>query len=42
MRFRALILRQERRLRVFEIEVLSGMFGAKRDVVAGEWRKLGE
>jgi hypothetical protein len=33
-------LREERRLRVFENRVLRGMFGAKRDEVTGEWRKL--
>jgi hypothetical protein len=26
--------------RVFESRVLSGIFGLKRDVVTGEWRKL--
>jgi len=35
----SLTLREERRLRVFE-NVLSGIFGAKRDEVTGEWRKL--
>jgi hypothetical protein len=33
-------LREERRLRVLEKRVLRGMFGPKRDEVAGEWRKL--
>jgi hypothetical protein len=33
-------LREERRLRVFENGVLRGIFGAKRDEVSGEWRKL--
>jgi len=33
-------LREERRLRVFENRVLRGVFGAKRDEVTGEWRKL--
>jgi len=33
-------LREERRLRVFENRVLWGIFGAKRDEVTGEWRKL--
>jgi len=33
------ILREERRLRVFENGVLR-MFGPKRDEVTGEWRKL--
>jgi hypothetical protein len=32
-------LREERRLRVFENRVLR-LFGAKRDEVTGEWRKL--
>jgi hypothetical protein len=35
-----LILREERRLRVFENRLLRGIFGAKRDEVTGEWRKL--
>jgi hypothetical protein len=33
-------LREEHRLRVFEIRVLRGIFGPKRDEVTGEWRKL--
>jgi hypothetical protein len=33
-------MREERKLRVFENKVLRGMFGAKRDEVTGEWRKL--
>ena len=33
-------LREGRRLRVFENRVLRGIFGAKRDEVIGEWRKL--
>jgi hypothetical protein len=33
-------LREERRLRVFEIRVLRRVFGPKRDEVTGEWRKL--
>jgi len=33
-------LREERRLRVFENGVLRGIFGARRDGVTGEWRKL--
>jgi len=33
-------LREERRLRVFENRVLRGIFGAMRDEVTGEWRKL--
>ena len=36
----SLILRQERRLNVFENRVLRGIFGAKRDGVTGEWNKL--
>jgi hypothetical protein len=34
------ILREERRLRVFESGVFRGVFGVKRDGVTGEWRKL--
>jgi hypothetical protein len=33
-------LREERRLRVFEIRVLRGIFDPKKDEVAGEWRQL--
>jgi hypothetical protein len=33
-------LRKERRLRVFEIRVLRGLFGSERDEVTGEWKKL--
>jgi hypothetical protein len=33
-------LREECRLRVFENRVLRGVFGAKRDEVTGEWRKI--
>jgi len=33
-------LREERRLRLFENRVLRGIFGATRDEVTGEWRKL--
>jgi hypothetical protein len=33
-------LREERRLKVFENRVLSGIFGARRDEVTGDWRKL--
>jgi hypothetical protein len=33
-------LREELRLRVFENSVLRGVFGAKKDEVTGEWRKL--
>ena len=36
----SLTLREEHRLRVFENRVLRGIFGAKRDEVTGEWRKL--
>jgi hypothetical protein len=35
----SLILREERKLRVFENRVLMGIFGPKRDEVIGEWRK---
>ncbi|KAJ4428748.1 hypothetical protein ANN_25741 [Periplaneta americana] len=35
-----LTLREEQRLRVFEHKVLRKIFGAKRDEVTGEWRKL--
>ena len=35
-----LIMWQERRLKVFENRVLRELFGAKRDEVTGEWRKL--
>jgi hypothetical protein len=33
-------LREEHRLRVFEIKVLRRIFGPKRDEVTGEWRRL--
>jgi len=36
----SLTLRVDRRLRVFENRVLKRIFGSKRDVVTGEWRKL--
>ena len=36
----SLVLREERRLRVFEKRVLRRVFGPKRDEVTGEWRKL--
>jgi hypothetical protein len=36
----SLTLKEEHRLRVFEKRVLRGIFGPKRDEVAGEWRKL--
>jgi hypothetical protein len=35
-----LVLKEERRLRVFEDKVLRRIFGPKRDEVRGEWRKL--
>ena len=35
-----LTLREEHRLRVFENRVLKIIFGAKKDEVTGEWRKL--
>ena len=36
----SLTLRKERRLRVSENTVLRRIFGARRDKVTGEWRKL--
>ena len=36
----SLTMKEERRLRVFENRVLRGIFGAERDEVTGEWRKL--
>jgi hypothetical protein len=36
----SLTLREERGLIVFENWVLRGVFGCKRNVVTGEWRKL--
>jgi len=36
----SLILREERRLRMFENRVLRRVFGPKRDEVTEEWRKL--
>jgi hypothetical protein len=33
-------LREKHRLRVFENRVLRRIFGAKRDEVTGEWRRL--
>jgi hypothetical protein len=36
----SLILREGRRLRVFENRVLRRIFGPKRDEIIGEWRKL--
>ena len=36
----SLTLREEHRLRVFENKVLRKIFGAKKDDITGEWRKL--
>ena len=36
----SLTLRKEPRLRIFENKMLRRIFGAKRDEVTGEWRKL--
>jgi len=36
----SLTLREERRLRMFENNVLRRIYGPKRDEVTGEWRKL--
>ena len=36
----SVILREERRLRVFENRVLRRIFGPKRDEVTQEWREL--
>jgi hypothetical protein len=36
----SLTLREEHRPRVFENRVLRRIFGPKRDVVTGEWRRL--
>jgi hypothetical protein len=36
----SLTLGEEHRLRVFENRVLRRIFGPKKDVVTGEWRKL--
>ena len=36
----SLTLREEHRLWVFENKVLRKIFGAKRDEITGEWRKL--
>jgi len=38
----SLILRKERRPKVFQNRVLRRIFGPKRDEVTGEWRKLHE
>jgi len=35
-----LTVREERRLKVFENRALRRIFGPKRDMVTGEWRKL--
>ena len=37
---RFLMLREEHMLKVFENKVLRTIFGAKRDEITGEWRKL--
>jgi hypothetical protein len=36
----SLILKEERRLRVFEVRMLRRIFGPNRDEVTGGWRKL--
>ena len=36
----SLILREERKLRVFENIVLRRIFGPRRDEVTGEWKRL--
>jgi len=36
----SLILREERRLRIYENRVLRRIFGPKKDEVRREWRKL--
>ena len=36
----SLILREERRLRVFQNRMLRRIFGPKKDEVTGEWRRL--
>ena len=36
----SLTLREEHRLRMFEKKVLRKIFGAKKDEITGEWRKL--
>ena len=33
-------MREEHRLRVFDSKVLRKIFGAKKDEITGEWRKL--
>ena len=37
---RSLVLQEERKLRVFENMVLRRIFGAGRDEVTGDWRRL--
>ena len=37
---RRILMRKERRLRVFENRVFRRVFGRERDEVTGEWRKL--
>ena len=36
----SLILKEEQRLKLFENIVLRNIFGARRDEITGEWRKL--
>jgi hypothetical protein len=36
----SLTLKEEHRLRVFDIRVLRRIFGPKREEVAGDWRRL--
>ena len=36
----SIMLREELRLRVFKNKVLRKIFGAKRDEITGEWRKI--
>ena len=36
----SLTLREEHKLRVFEIKVLRKIFGAKKDEITEEWKKL--
>ena len=36
----SLILREERRLRVFKNRVLRRVFGPNKDEVTGEWKKI--
>ena len=36
----SLTLREEQRLRMFENKVLRKIFGAKKDQITGEWRKI--